>query len=64
MKANLSKKDVKTVNYVWKACVCGCAIALAIGAAIHNPGHLITAGLIFLVGLESEIVKNDRDEIC
>lgn len=64
MKANLSKKDMKTVNNVWKAMVCGSAIALAVVAVIYNPGHLFTAGLLFLVGIESEIVKKEDNEIC
>lgn len=65
MKANESKEiEVKTINKVWKAIVIGSAAALAIGALKYNPGHLFTAGLVFAIGLESEIVKKDRDEIC
>lgn len=64
MKVIQSKKDAKVVNYVWKGFVFACAIAMAVGAIRYNPGHLITAALIFAVGLESEIVKKDRDEIC
>ena len=64
MKVILSKKDVEIVNYAWKGFMFSAAIAMAVGALIHNLGHLITAGLIFLVGLESEIViiKKDRNE--
>lgn len=62
MKVFLSKKDVEIVNYAWKGLVFSAAIAMAVGAWIYNPGHLATAALIFAVGLESEIVKKDKNE--
>ena len=62
MKVILSKKDVEIVNYAWKGLVFGAAIAMAVGAWLYNPGHLGTAALIFAVGLESKIVKKDRNE--
>lgn len=63
MKVN-SSKDVKIINGIWKTIVIGGAIVLGIGAAIHNPGHLFTAAIIFAIGLESEIVKKDSHDIC
>ena len=62
MKANVSKK-AKVINEVWKAVLIGGAIALAIGAWFYNPGHLITAGLIFAAGLETNIVNEESDDI-
>lgn len=62
MKANVSKK-AKVINEVWKAILIGGAIALAIGAWIYNPGHLITAGIIFAAGLETKIVNEESDDI-
>ena len=62
MKANVSKK-AKVINEVWKAILIGGAIALAIGAWIYNPGHLITAGIIFAAGLETNIVNEESDDI-
>jgi membrane protein YdbS with pleckstrin-like domain len=67
MKANLSKKvskEAKVINGVWKTVIICGAVALAIGAWIHNPWHLGTAAIIFALGLESDIVKKDRNEIC
>ena len=63
MKANLSK-EAKIINGVWKAIIICGAAALAIGAWIHNPWHLGTAAIVFALGLESDIVKKDRNEIC
>ena len=63
MKVFLSKKDVEIVNYALKGLIFGAAIAIAVGAWIYNPGHLFTAGIVFAIGLESKIVKKDRDEI-
>lgn len=62
MKANYSK-EVKTINGVWKAIIICGAVALAIGAWIHNPWHLGTAAIIFAFGLESEIVKKEDNDI-
>jgi hypothetical protein len=62
MKANYSK-EVKVINGVWKAIIISGAVALAIGAWIHNPWHLGTAAIIFAVGLESKIVKKENNDI-
>lgn len=62
MKANYSK-DVKVINGVWKAIIIGGAIALAIGAWIHNPWHLGIAAIIFAFGLESQIVNKEDNDI-
>lgn len=39
---------------ITRAIICTAAAALAIGAILHNPGHLFTAALIFAVGLNVE----------
>lgn len=39
---------------ITQVAICGIATALAIGAILHNPGHLVTAAIIFAVGLNVE----------
>ena len=62
MKTDYSK-EVKVINGVWKAIIICGAVALAIGAWIHNPWHLGTAAIIFAFGLESEIVNKENNDI-
>ena len=57
----MDEKSIKTVNRIFKVVMCSAAIALAIGAIIHNPGHLITAAAMWAIGMEGEIVKRDQE---
>ena len=50
----MSKKEVRKANNVVKGVIIGLAAILAVVAWIYNPGHLLTAGLVFAVGLECE----------
>ena len=55
----ISTESAKKVNRVWKIAVISSAAILAVVAILKNPGHLFTAGIIFAIGLESDIVKPD-----
>lgn len=57
----MDEKSIKIVNRIYKVVMCSAAIALAIGALKHNPGHLLTAGAIWVMGVEGEIVKRERE---
>ena len=57
----MDEKSIKTVNRSFKVVMCSAAIAMAIGAILHNPGHLFTAAAMWAIGMEGEIVKNDQE---
>lgn len=57
----MDEKSIKIVNKIYKVIMCSAALAMAIGALMHNPGHLFTAGAILVAGLEGEIVKKERE---
>ena len=57
----MDEKSIKTVNRIYKVVVCSAALAMAIGAILHNPGHLLTAAAIWAVGMEGEIAKRDQE---
>lgn len=57
----MDEKSIKIVNIIYKVVMCSAACAMAIGAIIHNPGHLLTAGAILVAGLEGEIIKSDQE---
>lgn len=48
-----------TLNKVTRWAICLGAVALAIGAWIHNPAHLYTAAIVFAVGLNVEWKKKE-----
>lgn len=60
----MSKNDVKKANKVIKGMIIGLAAVLAVVAWFKNPGHLLTAGLVFAVGLECEFFNEDDYDIC
>ena len=60
----MSKESIKIINKIYKGFIFSVAIALAIVALVKNPGHLFTAGLIFVFGLHSEIISKDAADIC
>lgn len=57
----MDERSIKTVNRIFKVVMCSAAIAMAIGAILHNPGHLFTAAAIWAVGMEGEIVKKEKE---
>lgn len=58
----MSKKQLKQVNKVYHVFMTVVAIALAITALIHNPAHLVTAGVIYAFGINSEFKNADADK--
>ena len=57
----MDEKSIKTVNRIFKVVMCSAALAMAIGAILHNPGHLFTAAAMWAIGMEGEIVKRDQE---
>lgn len=57
----MDDKSIKIINKIYKVVMFTAAIAMAIGALRHNPGHLLTAGAIMAAGLEGQIVKSDQE---
>ena len=43
-----------TLTKITRWTICLVAIALAIGACFYNPGHLVTAALLFIIGIKVE----------
>lgn len=60
----MSKESIKIINGIYKGIIISSAVALAVVAWFKNPGHLFTAGLIFVFGLNSEIVNKNSADIC
>lgn len=60
----MSKKEIRKANNVFKGVIIGLAAILAVVAWIYNPGHLLTAGLVFAVGLECEFFNEEDYDIC
>lgn len=58
----MSQKELNQVNKVYHAIVLIVSATMAICALIYNPGHLITASLIYAVGMESEFKSKDADK--
>lgn len=55
---------MKKLTIITRVVICGAAIALGIGAMLYNPGHLISAAVIFVIGLNIEWKeKEDRYEL-
>lgn len=59
----MSQKEINLVNKVYRSIIIGIAAVLAILALVYNVAHLLTAGLVFAFGLESEIVKADEFDL-
>ena len=55
----MSKKEIKIANTIIKVTICTAAVALGIVALFKNPCHLITAGAMFIGGLNCELVKKE-----
>lgn len=56
----MSNEQVKRINKVFRTAVITLAAGIAIGAWFFNQGHLLTAAIVFAIGLEAEIVKADE----
>ena len=55
---------MKKSTIITRVIICGTAVALGIGAMIHNPAHWFTAAIIFAIGLNVEWKeKEDRYEL-
>ena len=59
----MSQKELNQVNKVYHAIVLVVSVALAITAIIYNPAHLVTAGIIFAAGMESDFKCNEDDKL-
>ena len=59
----MSQKKANQINNGFRALVIGLSIALGIAALIKNPAHLVTAGIIFSVGVNANIVKADEFDL-
>ena len=57
----MDDKSIKIINRIYKVVMFAAAIAMAIGALRHNPGHLLTAGAMWVLGMEGEIIKKDQE---
>lgn len=57
----MDEKSIKTVNRIFKVVICSAALAMAIGAIRHNPGHLFTAAAMWAIGMEGKIIKKDQE---
>lgn len=55
----MSQKEVNQVNKVLRAIIIGLSVIMAITALIYNVAHLVTAGIIFAIGLEAELIRAD-----
>ena len=58
----MSKKQLKQVNKVYHVFMTVVAIALAVTALIHNPAHLVTAGVIYAFGASTDFENSDVDK--
>lgn len=54
----MSQKEINQINKVYRRIVIGAAAVLAVLALIYNPGHLITASMIYIFGATSEFKKS------
>ena len=59
----MSQKELNQVNKVLRAIIIGLSVIMAITALIYNVAHLVTAGIIFAIGLEAEFVKADEFDL-
>ena len=59
----MSKKELTQVNKVFHTVVIVVAVALAIGAIIYNPFHLVTSAMIGIFGLNADFVNSDDSDI-
>ena len=60
----MSQKEANQVNKVIKFIICAIGAAITITALMYNIGHLITAVIVFAIGLEADFVNvEDADFI-
>ena len=60
----MSQKEASQVNKVIKFIICAIGAAITIAALCYNIGHLITAVIVFAIGLEGEFINvEDADFI-
>ena len=58
----MSQREANQMNKYCRAIIMGFAAIMAIVTVFYNPGHIITTGIIFAVGLEAEFFKGDEFE--
>ena len=58
----MSQKELNQVNKVYHAIVTVVAFTIAVIAIIYNPGHLLTASMIYGMGVTSEFKSKDADK--
>jgi hypothetical protein len=59
----MSQKEVNHLNRVFRRVVISIAALMAVFAIIYNPGHLVTASIIYIFGAEAEFVKSDKFDL-
>lgn len=59
----MSKESIKTINKMWKVAVVMVAAVIAILAICQNIGHLFTAALVLVAGLNTELVNSENYDL-
>lgn len=59
----MSQKEANQVNKVIRFIICAIGAAITIAALCYNIGHLITAIIVFAIGLEAEFVTSEDADI-
>ena len=59
----MSQKEANKVNKVLRFIVCAIGAAITITALMYNIGHLITAVIVFAIGLEGEFITAEDIDI-
>ena len=59
----MSQKEANQVNKVIKFIICAIGAAITIAALMYNIGHLITAVIVFAIGLEADFVNVEDADI-
>lgn len=59
----MSKESVKKINKAFKVFMFVLAAGIAVAALIGNSGHLVTAAVVFAIGLECEIVNKENYDL-
>lgn len=59
----MSQKEANKVNKVLRFIVCAIGAAITITALMYNIGHLITAVIVFAIGLEADFVNVEDADI-
>ena len=59
----MSQKEANQVNKVIRFIICAIGAVITITALCNNIGHLITAIIVFAIGLEGEFITAEDADI-